>query len=183
MSAQPDAGQLPASPGGPPGTEVAQALFTSTAQIGVALRESQEPVAQLGALFAHLVETLTALRSAPFEAGADPVPLKAVRGLLEQLQSDVFHGIQQLQFHDRMVQHMSRLQEYMISVANELDRERSDAATRASFDELRARLRERLISDQQRELLDMFAMAPTGTLVPAQDSQEDHSAPGSFELF
>jgi len=178
-------------PSGPHGTQTlthddaaAHALFAAIAQIGLALRESQEPVAQLGGLMATLSETLGALRSAPFTQGAgDPVSVASARGLLEQLQSDVFKGIQQLQFYDRMVQHLSHLQDYLISVANELGPQRTPECTADTWEEMHAKLRKRLISDEQRGLLDLFLSPHTATRVSAQAVRSDHSPPGSSELF
>jgi len=159
----------------------AHALFAATAQIGLAMRESQDPVADLSGLLGHLAETLQALRAAPFGASSDDaVPVLAVRGLLEQVQSDVFKGIQQLQFYDRLVQHLSVLQEYLISVANELSSEQP-AAPAQVWDELNEKLRQRLMSDQQRGLLDRFLRAQSAARVAAQAEQPGHSDPGSSE--
>jgi hypothetical protein len=164
-------------------SDAAHALFAATAQIGLALRESQDPVAELGGLLAHLVETLKALRSAPFDPGADPVPARAVRGLLEQVQSDVFQGIQQLQFYDRMVQHLSHLQDYLIAVANELDSGKQREQAREMWDGLHDKLRKRLISEEQRGLLDLFLSPQTAGEAAPQGPPTDHAAPGSSELF
>ena len=154
--------------------DAAHALLAAIAQMGLALRESQGPVAELGALFAHLARLLTDLRAAP---------AAAMRGLLEQLQSDVFRGIQQLQFYDRMVQHLSHLQDYLIGVANELDSMRTRAQAREVWDELHAKLRSRLISDEQRGLLDLFLSPDTAIRVSAQAARPDYSPPGTFEMF
>lgn len=167
-----------------PEDAAAHALFAAIAQIGLALRESQEPVSQLGSLFATLSETLGALRSAPFTQNEEnSVALASARGLLEQLQSDVFKGVTQLQFYDRMVQHMSHLQEYLISVANELGPLRTRTAKQDTWDEMHSKLRRRLISDEQRGLLDLFLSPESTTRVSAQAVRVDHSPPGSEELF
>jgi hypothetical protein len=167
-----------------PNEDAAHALFAAIAQIGLALRESQSPVAELGSLFSNLAETLTALRSVPFSPGADdPVAAATARGLLEQLQTDVFKGIQQLQFYDRMVQHLSHLQTYLIGVANELSSHDPGARTQEVWNELHTRLRRRLISDEQRGLLDLFLAPQTTQRVSAQASRPDYSAPGSSEMF
>jgi hypothetical protein len=164
--------------------DAAHALFAAIAQMGLALRESQDPVADLGGLFAHLAETLSAVRSVPFaETTSDSVSAATVRGFLEQLQSDVFKGIQQLQFYDRMVQHLSHIQEYLIAVANELGSANAERQPQAFWDEIHARLRKRLISDEQRGLLDVFLLPDTATRVSAQAPRPDYSPPGSFELF
>jgi hypothetical protein len=153
----------------------AHALFAATAQMGLALHESQDPVAQLGSLFAHLSETASALRSAPRGPGAID------RELLGRLQADVFKGVQQLQFYDRMVQHLTLIQEYVIAVANELGSMKTESP--AIWDELHARLRQRLISDEQRGLLDLFQSIQTATHVAARAPSADYSPPGSLEMF
>jgi len=51
--------------GGHPSPEAAQALFAAIAQIGLALRESQEPVAELGTVLARLTEALSAASPGP----------------------------------------------------------------------------------------------------------------------
>jgi hypothetical protein len=165
-------------------SNAALALFAAIAQMGLALRESQEPVAELGSLIAHLGESLAALRSAPFGAG-DPasVPEATVRGLIEQLQSDVYRGIQQLQFYDRMVQHLSRLQEYLIGVADQLGSAEEGGESDAFWDELHAKLRRRLISDEQRGLFDLFLSSKTGVRVSARSVCAELAPPGSLELF
>jgi hypothetical protein len=161
----------------------AHALFAATAQIGLAMRESQDPVAELGGLLSHLSETLKALYTAPLDPAADPVAGAATRGLLEQVQSDVFRGIQQLQFYDRMVQHLSHVQAYLIGVANELDSVLPEKHQQRVWDELHGKLRRRLISEEQRDLLDMFLAPHASTRVSAQIKRLDHAAPGSMELF
>lgn len=157
--------------------EAAHALFTATAQMGLSLRESQGPVAELGALFARLSETLATLRASSRGQSSTE------RELLEKLQSDVFKGIQYLQFYDRMVQHLTHVEQYLIGVANELGSVKTESQAPAIWEELHARLRKRLISDDQRGLLDLFQWADTPTRVSAQAPREDYSPPGSLEMF
>jgi hypothetical protein len=164
--------------------DAAHALLAAIAQMGLALRESQGPVSELGALFAHLAQILNDLRAAPAPPnGVDPASVAAARGLLDQLQSGVFRGIQQLQFYDRMVQHLSHIQDYLIGVANELDSKQTRAQAQDVWGELHAKLRRRLISDEQRGLLDLFLFPNTATRVSAQAARPDYSPPGSFEMF
>jgi hypothetical protein len=157
--------------------EAAHVLFAATAQMGLALRESQAPVAELGALFARLSETLATLRSSGRGQNAGE------RELLGQIQVEVFNGVQHLQFYDRMVQHLTHIEEYLIAVANELGSVKTGAQLSTSWDELNARLRKRLISDEQRGLLDLFLSPETTTRVSAQAPRNDYSPPGSFEMF
>ena len=89
--------------------DTAHALFAAVAQIALALREAQNPVEELGSLFARQAETLVAVRANPNPNAADPASMAAPPVLLRQLQADVFKGIQQLQFYDRLVQHLTHL--------------------------------------------------------------------------
>lgn len=149
--------------------EAAHVLFAVTAQMGLALRESHAPVAELGASFARLSEALASHSSD--------------RDLVKKLQAEVFNGVQQLQFYDRMVQHLTHIEEYLIGVANELGAVKTDPQAPPAWDELNARLRKRLISDEQRGLLDLFLSPETTTRVSAQAPRNDYSPPGSFEMF
>lgn len=163
--------------------DAAHALLAAIAQMGLALRESQGPVSELGALFAHLAQILTDLRATPAGANGEPASAAAMRGLVEQLQSGVFRGVQQLQFYDRMVQHLSHLQDHLIGVADELGSVKPRAQPQEVWVELHAKLRRRLISDEQRGLLDLFLFLDKPTRVSAQVARSDYSPPGSFEMF
>jgi hypothetical protein len=149
--------------------DAAHALFAAIAQIGLALRESQGPVAELGTVFARLAEALAGPGTGP--------------ELRQQLHADVFQGIQQLQFYDRMVQHLSHLQDYLICIANELDSAKAQPPPREIWDAMHAKLRQRLISDEQRGLFDLFLTPNTATRVSAQATNSDYCAPGSLEMF
>ena len=155
--------------------DAAHALFAATAQMGLSLRESQGPVADLGALLTRLSEMLATVRA----AGHSQISTEVIG----QLQGEVFNGIQQLQFYDRLVQHLTHIERYLISVANELGSVRNEADSPAPWDELHARLRKRLISDEQRGLLDLFLSPEMTTKVSAQAPRVDYSPPGSFEMF
>lgn len=163
-------------PGHPNGDAV-HALLVAAAQMGLSLRESQESVADLGALLARLAETLATLQAAP----GDRNPTE--REMLGQLQGGIFKGIQQLQFYDRMVQHLTHIQRYVIEAADELGAVPAGALEPAAWVELHARLRKRLISDEQRSLLDLFLMPDRPLRVSAEAPRAEYSAPGSFEMF
>lgn len=158
----------------------AQALLAATAQIGLALQESQEPVAELGTVIGHVAETLATLRATPLESARER---STVQGLIDTLQAEVFSGIQRLQFYDRMVQHLSHLQNYLICVANELGPGQTCEGNAHSWKALHAQLRGRLISDEQRRLLDLFLNPDVPVKASAQIPRPELSPPGSEELF
>ena len=149
--------------------DAAQALFAAIAQMGLVLSESQMPVAELGAVLTRLAETVTAAA-----AGSTS---------LQQLHADIFSGIQQLQFYDRLVQHLSHIQDYLIGIANELDSTRSHTKTQEAWEALHTKLRQRLISDEQRVLFDLFLTPDAAIRVSARAMRSDHSSPGSLEMF
>jgi hypothetical protein len=162
-------------------SNAAQALFAATAQIGLALRESQEPVAELGTVIAHIAEALAALRSTPVENASERA---TIQGLVDKLEADVFQGIQRLQFYDRMVQHLSHLQNYLISVANELGAKQAGHRSHDdTWEVLHAKLRARLISDEQRRLFDRFLHPDTAMKLSARVAPPELSTPGSMEFF
>jgi hypothetical protein len=100
------------------------------------------------------------------------------------MQADVFQGIQQMQFYDRLVQHLTHIQDYLVAIANELDTNKTQSQSQQFWDALHAKLRVRLISDEQRGLLDLFTMPDTPHRVSAQATlKDDYSPPGDFEMF
>jgi predicted metalloprotease with PDZ domain len=164
-------------PSPPCNFDAAHALIAVTAQIGLALRESQEPVAELGAMIAHVAETLAAVRTAPGAQGAEAA------ALIEQLQAQAYQGIQRLQFYDRLVQHLSHLQDYLTWIANELSALRDTGHASQPWDSLHSKLRSRLISDEQRWLFDVFLNPDTPEKASAQIKRPELSPPGSMEFF
>lgn len=151
----------------------ARALAAAVSQIELALREAHVPVEKLGGLIERMSRTVG-------EVGHAATPGSDTARTVERLEAELFAGIQELQFFDRMVQHLSHVQDYLTSVANELasTAERGSERTEA-WEELRTRLRTRLISDAQRELLDMVLMPALGLTV----AEPDHASQGSVELF
>jgi hypothetical protein len=161
----------------------ARAIGAASAQIGLALQESQQPVAQLGSLIGQIAETLQALGTMPQLLGADAVTATSARGLLEQLQSDVWRGIGELQFYDRLVQHLTHLQDYLRTTAGSLAGQPAIDAAHGSWSGINASLRNRLISSRQRELFDLSLHA--GSVEPggSTGAPGELADPGSTELF
>jgi methyl-accepting chemotaxis protein len=164
----------------------ARALAAAVTQIELALREAHAPVEQLGLLVERMARSLGGLRTARArESGADPGSALCddVDRSIGQLQADLYEGIRQLQFYDRMVQHLSHVQDYLSSVANQLASAAEGRAAGAVWDDLCTRLRARLISDAQRELLDMVLIPAIGTPAALRTPLPEHASQGSVELF
>jgi hypothetical protein len=161
--------------------DASHAVLAAVAQIGLALHESHPPVTEMGSLLARVSDTLRALQK-PASAGGALLP-DDVSSSIGQLQIELHKAVEQLQFYDRLAQHLSRLQDYLIDVANQLaDPAKSGTAASQVWAELRAKLRNHLITDEQRVLLDLFISLRSGRPAPRPDLSEQ-SSQGSSELF
>jgi hypothetical protein len=154
-------------------SEAAQAIAAAVAQIELAVREVQAPVEQLGLLIDQMSSGLGAM-------GSD-----SHRSLmLEKLQKQLNGSITQLQFYDRLVQHLKHVQDYLSGAAGELaSRSTADAQTVDVWNGLRNRLRTRLISEAQRQLLDAMLPPPQGADLDSEQARSECAAQGSVELF
>jgi hypothetical protein len=154
-------------------SEAAQAIAASVAQIELAVREVQPSVEALGLLIDQMSSGLGTLRA------ADGLSLS-----VDELQKQVNGSITQLQFYDRLVQHLKHVQDYLSGTAGELaSRSTCDAHSPEVWSSLRSRLRSRLISESQRQLLDAMLPPPEGVDLDADLAREEISAQGSVELF
>jgi uncharacterized phage infection (PIP) family protein YhgE len=154
-------------------SEAAQAIAAAVAQIELAVREVQTPVEQLGQLIDQMSSGLGALRT------------DSHRSLvLEKLQKQVNGSITQLQFYDRLVQHLKHVQDYLSGAAGELaSRSTSETQTVDVWNGLRGRLRTRLISESQRQLLDAMLPPPEGADLDSEQARSECASQGSVELF
>jgi hypothetical protein len=163
--------------------DASQAIAAAVAQIELAVREVQPAVEQLGTLIDHMAGGLAELRTArPRDADPEAISVfpdefdRAVSGLQKQVHA----SITQLQFYDRLVQHMTHVQDFLAGVAGQL------ASTDGAGDAwgvLRDKLRVRLISEAQRALLDAVLPPPGGAQFNSQLAREEHAAQGTIELF
>jgi hypothetical protein len=164
--------------------DAAQAIAAAVAQVELAVREVQPAVEHLAALIDHLAGGLGELRTArPHEIDPEAIsvfPDKFDRTLAD-LQKHVHGSITQLQFYDRLVQHLTHVQDFLAGVAGQL------ASTTDGSDDawgvLRDKLRMRLISEAQRELLDAVLPPPGGAQFNSRQAREEHAAQGTIELF
>lgn len=154
-------------------SEAAQAIAAAVAQIELAVREVQAPVEQLGLLIDQMSSGLGAM-------GSD-----THRSLIvEKLQKQLNGSITQLQFYDRLVQHLKHVQDYLSGAAGELaSRSTADEQTVDVWNGLRNRLRTRLISEAQRQLLDAMLPPPQGADLDSEQARTECAAQGSVELF
>jgi hypothetical protein len=163
--------------------EAARTIAASVAQMDLAVREVRPAVEQLGELIGSMSAGLAELRGArPRTFDPDVIAVfpdefdRAVAKLEKQVHGSITH----LQFYDRLVQHMKHLQDFLSGAAGELA---SEAENDGTWEALRSRLRVRLISAAQRELLDVVLPPPEGPHMNSQQAREEHAAQGTVELF
>lgn len=161
-----------------------RALAAATMQIDLALREAEGPVEELGETIRRLAMFLRDLRLAEDTPGAGkPDPR------LEQLRIELNAGIEKLQFYDRMVQHLSHVRDYLSGIANRLAEGSATTGGRdpvfdhEAWESLRDKLRTRLISEAQRQLLDLMLPPPDSKPETQAAKTDERPAHGSIELF
>jgi hypothetical protein len=175
----------------------ASAIAAAATQIELALHEAHEPVEDLGLLIGQISSTLGELREArgrvPVDSGEAAPGVTEVDAAIGRLETALHGSIERLQFYDSMVQHLSHVRDYLAGVATQLtvpahaeEPEPAPAArgTRdaASWDRLRGQLRIRLLSDSQRELLDLVMPATRGARPPGEPAKTAAAADNT-ELF
>jgi hypothetical protein len=158
------------------------AIAAAATQIELALHEAHEPVEDLGLLIGQISTTLTELRTArgrvPDDSAAAAPGVTEVDAAIGRLEAALHGSIERLQFYDSMVQHLSHVRDYLSGVATHLavpaHAEEAEPAPvargqrdAASWEKLRHQLRTRLLSDSQRELLDLVMPATRGTRAEA----------------
>jgi hypothetical protein len=167
----------------------ASAIAAAATQIGLALHEAHEPVEDLGLLIGQIAVTLSELRAARGRAPGD----SAVDAAIGRLESALHGSIERLQFYDSMVQHLSHVRDYLAGIATQLTLRaptehvgappllRGPRAA-AAWERLRHQLHSRLLSDSQRELLDLVMPAVRGARAPG-GTLTTRAAPDNVELF
>lgn len=160
--------------------ECARAIEAATVQIELALSETYAPVQELGDVIQNLAVTLGKLSE---KQGTDP----EIDDMLKQLRTDLSNCIVKLQFHDRMVQHLTHVRDYLASIANQLLEESNFDPERTSsyvnpWPDLHERIRQRLISDAEREVLDLVLDKGLAAFY-SESKRNDFAAQGSIDLF
>jgi hypothetical protein len=169
----------------------ARAIAAATAQIDLALREANEPVDCLGRTLERISARMQDLRQ-NFLKHADHCG--DAQGMLEMdlaveaLSAEMAVAIQNMQFFDRMFQHLTHVHDYLTGGADNLARVASapdstdvdEAAKR--WETLRERLFTRLLSDAQRQVLDIV-LPPTFWQQRRSSPKAAHAGPGDIEIF
>jgi len=147
--------------------EAARALNAAAEQISLAMREAQPQVEALGEA---LHELAAALVQNPGTGVNDAAALAAV----------MRRAVTRLQFYDRMTQHLSHVQDYLVRSANQI----ASPEPHGGWTGVHRQLSDRLLSDTQRFHLgknfreDLLKAA-------SSDNRErsGRAAPGDIDLF
>lgn len=157
--------------------EAARAIAAVSSQVDLALRESEPPVTELSAGIARAVAATEALRANP--QLADDPNLAVIREVTRA-------AIEQLQFYDRMTQHLGHVYDYMMAIAARVGDVADDPTVdatpelaRAEWEALRSRFYSRLLTEPQRQLFDMLLPPDTGST----GRMRVRADLGSIELF
>lgn len=176
-----------------PSGNAARAIAAATAQIDLALREAQAPVEALGDTLGHIAEHLSELRGRLREHARHCDSAEAVLDIelsVAALSCEMVKAIQSMQFYDRLFQHLSHVHDYLAGGAEALasaalspgePHEGRDEGRR--WEVLRERLFRRLLSDSQRQMLDIVLPPQTWGGNRGRGPRVAHAGPGDVELF
>jgi hypothetical protein len=156
----------------------AGSMAAVAAQIDLAVREADGPVERLGATIGRIGITLAMMQEA-----LETTDIRLKWGL-GQLRREYCCAIEDLQFHDRMSQHLRHLQDYLAGTGALLAREatNADGADPGGWLRLRDQLMRKLITESQRQLFGQMQPAPAHGPLGAHPPAA-YARPGSIELF
>jgi hypothetical protein len=147
--------------------EAIRVLRAASAQIELALHQSQSPIDSLGESLRRMASLL-----------ADPAQLNRPESLA-LVRADLLRAITSLQFHDRMTQHLQHVRDYLSGSASHMAEQDADEE---AWRGLHNRLHDRLLSETQRMHLGQDFLLS----VMAREQQRDKPAaskPGDIDLF
>ncbi len=148
--------------------EAIRVLRAASAQIELALHQSQAPIDALG----ESLRRMAALLADPAQL-ARPESLAVVR-------ADLLRAITHLQFHDRMTQHLQHVRDYLSGSANHMAEQDADEE---AWRGLHNRLHDRLLSETQRMHLGKDFLRGIVARDPQRREGPAASAPGDIDLF
>jgi hypothetical protein len=148
--------------------EAIRVLQAASAQIELALHQSQPPIDALGEALRRLSDLL-----------ADPEQWSAPQSHAT-MRADLLRAITSLQFHDRMTQHLQHVRDYLSGSATHMAEQDSDEA---AWRGLHHRLHDRLLSETQRMHLGKdFLLGALALDHPNRDGVTA-AKPGDIDLF
>jgi len=148
--------------------EAIRVLRAASAQIELALHQSQAPIDALGETLRRMAALL-----------GDPAQLARPEAMA-LMRADLLRAITNLQFHDRMTQHLQHVRDYLSGSATHMAEQDADEEAWRS---LHNRLHDRLLSETQRMHLGRDFLL--GVLTREQQHRDGPAAskPGDIDLF
>jgi len=148
--------------------EAIRVMQAAGAQIELALHQSQAPIDSLGESLRRLAALL-----------ADPAQLARPEALA-LMRADLLRAITNLQFHDRMTQHLQHVRDYLSGSAAHMAEQDADEE---AWRNLHNRLHDRLLSETQRMHLGKDFLL--GMMAREQQHRDVGAAskPGDIDLF
>jgi len=160
---------------------VANYVAAASSQLDLALLEARQPAESLGSA----ISAITSVTHGWCASGE----VERWRYVTEHLR----RSVESLQFFDRLTQHVMQVSAFLVSITGRIsqsigDEEMTAGRSRAGkeFDGwnlMRERLRAQLISDAQRELLDLLLPPEKSCPQFRGRPARSYGAPGSVELF
>jgi hypothetical protein len=176
--------------------EAVRSISAVALQIDLALREAEGPMGRVADAVARMGATLSSLQNGSGAVRSVRLDLSVntpLGGSLAGLHEDYLRAVEDLQFHDRLAQHLGLLRNYLADVSTLLARTVKDEAEqqqgrakdrKAEWDALADRLYHGLITDVQRQFLLHVLPAEGGRgRVTTAAHCGWHASPGSVELF
>lgn len=148
--------------------EAIRVLQAASAQIELALHQSQAPIDSLGESLRRLAALL-----------ADPAQLARPESLA-LMRADLLRAITSLQFHDRMTQHLQHVRDYLSGSATHMAEQDADEE---AWRNLHNRLHDRLLSETQRMHLGKDFLLGVLAREHQQRDSGTSSKPGDIDLF
>lgn len=158
-------------------------------QLALAMRESDSAVERMGGAIERGSTLLSVLNALVAQVGALPGGETLHKDLLtctQRLTAEHAACVENMQFYDRMVQHLGHLKDYLAHVAGVMTVPGGGPSETATLDQLNARFRRRLLTDAQRSVFDhVFQPGNREELaeLPARAARTPNAADGNIEFF
>ena len=165
--------------------EIIAFVEMAKAQVAIALREAEGPIAELGSFVADMGSVAARLEALAARAAADPRDdLAAV--LSAEAAAIAGHargGSVALQFHDRLVQRMTHAHEALEVLAGAVA-DRHKHRRPADWERLRQQIRARYSMEQERVIFDLLVGGASAEhVVNTLKNMREAGSPGHVDLF
>ncbi len=166
--------------------ELEVSMEAAAVLLSLAMRDTEEPVADLGGALARIGASLTEWRKHLIsERSVRPPVIGTDEGgahsdaWRNRLEGDVAVCIESLQFHDRLIQQLAAVRNLLASLVREGPLDVAGFGAQR-WEEMLRMLRERLSEDSQHQLFDLLMR--TG-VIDVDGRHESEAEEGSVELF